>query len=347
MIRANLHEQLIAALGHQQLCFTLFSISWVYISKQVKSDLEAALRSIKAIKPRIIKKSLLEANGIQHFDKDIRRMKRDELAASFGAKSSGRILLTRLIKNIIWQAYERINAKTAPLIKGNIRTFWYLWVKPTLAHFPDEDEAKSDPYETMIKIFAEMVLDLKLFKYEEFDFSDENWENRRIGTTRPEVLVFAEKAGWIRFLRELHEELGVSILALSGYPSALTSEYTARDVGATLNGKEPVRLIGIVDYDPAGDLIANSFQQQLWAVGFPKTILTTVIDPKHYSEDEIDIFKFPLPKSERTKLTKWLKQTGGINGKAYGLESESMPLDRLKELINELVLSPARGKRKK
>jgi hypothetical protein len=136
-------------------------------------------------------------------------------------------------------------------------------------------------------------------------------------------------------------------LALGGYPSALTSEYTTRDVGAALKDRSPVRLIGIVDYDPAGDLIAHSFQDQLEATGFPKTTLTTVIHPRHYTDEEIETFKFPLPKTERTKLSKWLDQTGGINGKAYGLEAESMPLDKLKSLIQGLIESQNRQKRKK
>jgi hypothetical protein len=282
----------------------------------------------------------LEGEGIRHFDIDIRRMAHDELVKNFAAESSGRILLTQPIKNVIWQAYERISEGKSPPIMGNIRTFWYLWVKPVLAHIEDNAAAKTDPYDVMIRLFAEMVLDLKLFRYSDFDFTDENWENRRVGSTRPEVLVFAEKSGWIRFLRELHEELGVSILALGGAPSALTSEYTARDIKTALKGDLTIRLIGIVDYDPSGHIIAAAFKDQLAATGLPNSSLTTVINPSHYTEEEIQIFKFPLPKKEPTKLQQWLKRTGGIDGKPYGLESESMPRERLRELIHELVVEP-------
>ena len=284
--------------------------------------------------------TVLETADIHRFDKDMRTMARAELAEHFGVKSSGRILLAPLIKNIIWQAYERISKRNAQPIMGNIRTFWYLWVKPVLAHIEDDAGAKTDPYDVMIRLFAEMVLDLKLFRYSDFDFTDENWENRRIGPTRPEVLVFAEKRGWIRFLRELHEELGVSILALGGAPSALTSEYTARDIKAVLKGDLAIKLIGVVDFDPSGEIIANAFKEQLAATGLPNSSLTTVINPRYYTDEEIQIFKFPLPKKEQTKLEQWLKRTGGIDGKPYGLESESMPRERLKELIRELVAEP-------
>jgi|ERR1051326_419435 hypothetical protein len=278
----------------------------------------------------------LAARGIRHFDKDLRLMTGKELTSYFAAERSGRILIAQLIKNIIWQAYERIQAGSEPAIGGNIRTFWYQWVKPVLAHIRDDDAQKTDPYDTMIKAFTELVQDARLFKYADFDFTDENWENRRIGTTRPDVMLFAEKAGWIRFLIELHDELGVSVLALGGQPSVLTSEYTARDISAA--GAKLVRLIGIVDYDPAGDIIANAFQAQLAAAGLPSASLTTLIEPKNYTAQEIAIFKFPLPTKEKTKLLNWLAKTGGIDGKPFGLESESMPRERLRNLIRTLVV---------
>ena len=295
-------------------------------------------------KPFISQNALIQSLDISHFDKNIRLMTAKELKANFAATSSGRILLTKLIKNIIWQAYERIKDGSEPAIEGNIRTFWYLWVKPVLSHFSSAHKAKTDPYDVLTQIFSQLVLDHKLFNYSDFDFTDERWENRRIGTTRPEVLVFAEKTGAIRFLRELHEQLGVSILALGGQPGALSSEYTARDIIAALTGQTKIRLIGIVDYDPSGDIIAQAFKSHLAAVGLTNISMTTdLIHPKNYSLEEIEMFRFPIPKGkgESTKLVKWLEKTGGINGEAYGLEAESMPRERLRALINNLVIGNA------
>ena len=211
-----------------------------------------------------------------------------------------------------------------------------------LARVPGALESKKDPYDVMTQSFSEMVFDLKLFNYAAFDFTDENWENRRIGTTRPEILVFAEKRGWIRFLRELHEEIGVSVLALGGAPSALTSEYTATHINEALSEKKAIKLIGIVDYDPSGSIIANAFQTQLIAAGLFISELNTVIHPRYYSTEEINIARYPLPKGEKTKQDKWLEQTGGIDGKAYGLESESMPFDRVRKIIFELLHLPSK-----
>ena len=279
---------------------------------------------------------ILDKEGIIEFDKDIRDLLRTELKKYFGSSTSNRIILSKFIKSIIWQAHTKIESGTEPPIKGNIRTFWYRWTKPAIAKVPKKYLGKSDLYDAMCQLFLEMVFELKLFRYEDFDFTDENWENRRIGTERPGTLVFAEKRGWIRTLREYHEEYDVSILALGGFPSALTSEYTARDVKKA-HGDKPIRLVGIVDYDPSGDLIAESFRHQLELAGLEISELVTIIEPRHYTESELKLFRYPLPRKQKTKTDRWMEKTGGVLGKRYGLESESMPLDRLNTLINKAI----------
>jgi hypothetical protein len=181
------------------------------------------------------------------------------------------------------------------------------------------------------------VLERKLFRYADFDFTDENWENRRIGAEHPQVLVFAEKTGWIRFLTDLHRELGVSVLALGGAPSALTSEYTATHLRAALPRLRAVRLIGIVDYDPSGDIIAQAFQNQLAKVGLGRTTLATVLHPRHYAPAEVAVARYPLSKRRRTIVAKWMQKTGGIGGEAFGLESESLPPERMLALVKRAI----------
>lgn len=279
---------------------------------------------------------LLQKEGIIELDKDLRGLRRSELKKHFGSSTSDRIILSKLIKSVIWQAYTRIQDGSEPTITGNLRTFWYRWVKPAISKVPKKYLGKSDLYDAMCELFVEMVLHLKLFSYEDFDFTDENWENRRIGTERPEVLLFAEKRGWIRILRQFHEEHGVSILALGGFPSALTSTYTVRDLKAAI-GDKGVRLVGLVDYDPSGDLIAESFREQLSLAGLEILELQTLIEPSHYTAQELKLFRFELPQSQKTKTANWLEKTGGIEGEPYGLESESLPLDRLRELVKEAI----------
>jgi hypothetical protein len=276
----------------------------------------------------------LKALKIVEFSTDMRRLNRDELAPHFAAKTSGRIVLTRLMRSIIWQAHNRIKAGLEPPIRGNIRTFWYRFVKPVLAHIHDDDKAKKDPYDVMLKIFVELVLEHHLLSYSDFDFTDGNWENRRIGTLRPEVIVFAEKTGWVRWLRQVHETFSVTTLALGGAPSALSSEYTLASLKtAGLDSESKIRLIGLVDFDPSGDIIARSFQRQLARLGWHNSSLETLIKPSDYSDEELEMFAFELPSGQKTKTQNWLERTGGVRGKAMGLEAESMPYEKVLTLL--------------
>ena len=279
----------------------------------------------------------LKALGIAEFERDMRRLKRAELAPYFASKTSGRIVLTRLIRSIVWHAHGRISQGLEPPIRGNLRTFWYRWVKPVLAHIPDDDAAKKDPYDVMLKVFVELVTEEHLIRYRDFDFTDENWENRRIGEGRISTVVFAEKTGWVRWLRKVWERFSVTTLALGGAPSALSSEYTIASLreGGLDPERDQLRLIGLVDFDPSGDIIARSFQHQLRKLGWANSTLETLIDPSDYSAEELEMFAFELPKGQKTKTQKWLESGGGIGGEALGLEAESMPYERLLSLLED------------
>jgi hypothetical protein len=278
-----------------------------------------------------------DQNGLFDIPTDIRLMSRRQLAAWF-ASESNRIMVRPLIRNLVWQARNRIAAGTEPPVSGNLRTFWYSHVKPTLAHFADDDTLNTDPYNVMLDVFTELVLERKVMKYADFDFADEGRQNRRLGTTRADVLTFSEKTGWLRFLKAAGDAWGVTVAALGGMPSALSAEYLARDLRAVTSA--PIRLIGIVDYDPAGSIIAEAFRSQLEAVGLAVAGLETLVHPRHYAPDELKLFKFSLPKGEPAKTAAWLARTGGIDGKPFGLEAESMPLLKARNLLSELVLSP-------
>jgi len=266
----------------------------------------------------------------------MRTLTLEEISFLFGSARSGRIVLTRVLKSLIWQVHQRIKEGKEKPIVGNIRTFYYRFTKPTLENIP-EDTFRKDPYDVMLETFQEMVMDEKLFSYRDFDFTDEGWQNRYIGQKHPHVLIFSEKTGWSRLLRRWHEEIGVSAFALGGFPSALSSEYTVHALHEVISKRKKVRLLGIVDYDPSGWSIAKSFANQLSVCGLNIRKPTLFIDPKHYLPEEIELFAFRLPKRQPTKQAKWLELSGGINGKALGLESESMPLERIDRLLREEV----------
>lgn len=273
---------------------------------------------------------ILEKEGIRDYEKDIRRMSARELTLNFSATSSGRPMAALIIKNLIWQSYTGILSGKLPPFEGNLRSYWY-YIKPVLARIKLTEDF--DHYQTMLKAFVELVGDYKLFGYMDFGFDDDSWENRRIGVKNAQVIVFAEKVGWMRTLKEIHQTYDVTVIALGGAPSLLTTEYTVAHIRKATSLRQPFYLLSAVDYDPAGYSIARSFGEQLATQGIEQYELTDLILPAHYTPEEIELFKFPIPARQKTKLEKWLKATGGIHGEPYGLEGNSMPRDRYKALL--------------
>ena len=272
-------------------------------------------------------------------NKDMRLMNRDELAFHFAARGSKRIKLQPLMRAAILQVHARIQAGDEDPVWGNIRTVWYRYIKPILSHMHDDDVLKSDPYKIMTRAFADLVKRGDV-RYMDFGLVDENWENRRIGNRHPHIIVFSEKAGWVYFLRQIHEKHSVTTLALGGLPSALTSEYTATHVLEALGPArtdDVVHLIGVVDWDPAGDVVARSFRQQLVRSGIKNTTLETVIHPRHYSDDALDMFGFDLPRRTPTRNRDWVAKTGGVRGEEAGLEAESMPMQTVAHLVDTAI----------
>ena len=76
---------------------------------------------------------ILAAEGIADYPQDLRQLSAAELRRLFAFTSSGKINATRVIKNLIWQAYTAIRDGQRAPIAGNLRRFWYTDVKPVLS----------------------------------------------------------------------------------------------------------------------------------------------------------------------------------------------------------------------
>lgn len=270
-------------------------------------------------------------------------MDRKALLANFGSKRSKRAIAKRLIRSIVWQVYERIHGGQIEPIGGNVRTFWYRFVKSPLGRV-GLLEVKADHYVTMMQVFAEMVQELDLFDYAAFGFDDHTWENRRIGGKNPTTIVFAEKAGFMRFIKEqVHAVYDCTVVALSGWPSILSTEYMARHIEEAAGHDPPSKvwkesqphLLSIVDWDPSGWMIREVFVRQLQDAGMQKYTMTDLIQPDVFTAEEIDLYQYPLPKGsrEKNKNATWVELTGGTRGALFGLEADSLPRERLAERI--------------
>ena len=68
---------------------------------------------------------LLTGEGIRNYPQDLRQLSAAELRRLFAFASSGKMNATRVIKNLIWQAYTAIRDGRRAPIAGNLRSFWY------------------------------------------------------------------------------------------------------------------------------------------------------------------------------------------------------------------------------
>ena len=125
---------------------------------------------------------ILAAEGVRVLDKDIRAMPLDELKARFSYISKPQIVTAWVVKSLIWQAHVKIAAGEWPQVDGNLRSFWYSNIKSTMSRIGALGDPK-DPYDVMLYAFTEFTEKYRLFKYADFGFTDENWENRRIGVS--------------------------------------------------------------------------------------------------------------------------------------------------------------------
>lgn len=287
--------------------------------------------------------SVLDKLGIREFDDDIFEMSRSELRDHFGF-ASGSVNASLLIKNLIWQDRGKLERGELAPFRGNIRSYWYARVKPVLARARARQAAHK--YDMMIGQFVCMAMDHNLFNYADFGFDDEGAHNRRLGRANRHVFCVAEKVGHMPLLQEILRDYDVTVVALGGQPSALSSEYLVAELEAAgFEPDAPIPFITIVDYDPAGDSIARSFLWQLSAVGFGgELVRIDLVLPDRMTEAQIKLNKYPLSrrKSERKKNQKWAARTKGLTehggGLFYGLEADAMSWSQLLEAFDAEVL---------
>jgi hypothetical protein len=123
---------------------------------------------------------ILTGEGIRNYPQDLRQLSAEELRALFAFASSGRVNATRVIKNLIWQAYTAIrNGRRVP-IAGNLRSFWYTDVKPVLSRLGVPVEGRRAT-ELVYDAFVDMVTRHHLFHYRDLGFLDEGAQTRAVG----------------------------------------------------------------------------------------------------------------------------------------------------------------------
>lgn len=276
-------------------------------------------------------RDILEKEGISNFDKDIRFMSSRELKRHFRFKTRRKLNPTKLIKNLIWQAYTWISDGRMEPIEGNLRSFWYLNVKPVLSRLGLEVSGArytDKVYDT----FVEMVAVHRLFRYVDFGFLDDRLFHRVIGGKNGHLILFIEKDGLFSLVRQIALKHDTTAIALNGFPS-----YLIRDMAKAGLLREPVHLFGLTDYDPAGYWIEREFAEQLRTFGVEIGSVHSVMDLGLLPSDLLEVYKYRLKASARTR--NWLEVTGGIAGEAFGLEADALGGKRVRQAYGDAVAS--------
>jgi len=238
------------------------------------------------------------------------------------------------MRNLVWQMKERVAAGEKEL-NELIRTYWYMYVKPTLAR-ADSLSADTDQYDQLTENIVNMVKTFRLLAYKDIGFRDENETNKRIGVNA-NIIPFSEKLGHFKYLSEIHKQYNVSAIALGGQPSVMNVEYFVDDLkkvkgggpspvqlrytdapvaaynpaaagSSKLNLKRSFYLYSIVDYDPSGWIIRDAFINNLRHYKIKNTKVYDLINPDMLTPEEIMLARYPIRAGADmdAKNKKWL-----------------------------------------
>jgi len=305
----------------------------------------------------------LRKANVRHFDKLIHDQPKEWLIKNFSKRADEYPVNTAmLMRNIVWQMRERIINKEKPPFTELLRTFWYAYIKPTLAR-AEALGSERDQYKDLIANIVYMVKDINVMRYKDIGFRDDRQGQRMVGGSA-NIILFSEKAGHQEFLIDIAKKYSISALALGGQPSVLNTEYFVDELKKKkVNLKRSFYLFSIVDYDPSGWIIRDAFLKNLKFYGISHTKVIELIHPDMLTPDEVKISKYPIkaPESMRLKNQNWLKQVhlrayknqsylektiierGKTKQILYGLEAESISIKRLTENLQTEMI-PLLGK---
>lgn len=307
------------------------------------------------------KKQTLQSLGIRHFDALIHDQPREWLIKYFkSGKRQYPVNVSLLLRNIVWQQRERILAKQKPPLKELVRTFWYMYIKPTLSRAGALTH-ETDQYDQLVDTLVLLTKEQSLMDYGDIGFRDDKRFNRAVGLNA-NVILFSEKIGHQDFLAEMADKYQVSILALGGQPSVMNIEYFVDDLqDRGVNLRRSFFLFSIVDYNASGWIIRDAFINNLARYGIKNTRCIDLINPDILTPEEILASRctIPEPDNMRKKNTAWLRELKKNKYKnqkymapskdrkgqriLYGLEAEAVSGKRLEEKL-DVLLPPYLGK---
>lgn len=257
----------------------------------------------------------------------------------------------RLLANLVGQTHDaqRLGESTAD---GHAhRPYYYIPTRATLyraghlalsAMPPELDEVLPLLYETavakgpltedeawilMCRVLARLVGEIRFCTYRELGFRDLKPQYRLLGPDRPHVVVLVEKEALFESARELHRRFGVTVLVSGGVPTLVGTEFLCESLASP-----EVLLLSYCDWDPVGWDMPVIFGAQFERYGKRVAGLHRLVTPDAFTPDERRQWSTPLPDQGpqwRSRLARWLRETGGVDGQPRALLAHLLPLERL------------------
>lgn len=253
-------------------------------------------------------------------------------------------LARRLIANCLWQTVEQFTHGVPKEYNEEYRGYWYE-LKLTLfrAGFLTRAQLHRADNGLLWKLYQEVVGTLvgadRLFTFSELGFTDPRPDLRHIGTSRPHILLVAEKASLKSYVTRATREVGCSSLVLGGLPSLLSSEFCARALREA--GVERVVVWALVDYDPFGWIAARALAEQLQRFGLTCLEVRFLMDASCFSAEELRDLSLPIASNNPQvagKVRAWVAETGGVLGEARGIAADLWrPFERLLARMQEFL----------
>lgn len=264
---------------------------------------------------------------------------------------------SKLMRSLLLAELEAIRAGEERPIR-TMRNLWYTLIKPALSRLGRLNEltsgGKAKAWDKKLSVILGELVKAGETTYEELsiiDGSRQRQEARPVsqpvatvaltGAHYPHIILCSEKDTIYPIIRQVAQLYGVSCYSGGGQPSGAATENLVLEIirsSAYRRSPQPLLVLSLTDYDPAGYSIANSFfvqvQESLRGQGIRAEHIRLGLLPWQLTQEEL-LQNAYEPKDKG--LEEWLQETGGIGGEPLGLELDALPIDRLRLMFVEEV----------
>jgi len=233
-----------------------------------------------------------------------------------------------------------------------MRSLWYSLVKPALSRLGILDArtngGKPVAWDRLMSKYLAELVRAGLTSYEELSIIDGSRQRQRaarvtrsiidpvtlVGAHYPWLILFTEKDAIWGEVAALASLYGVSAISGGGKPSFACTENTVKAIQRSdvyRQGQDLV-VLSLTDFDPSGYIIANAqfTQVQETARGCDVRHVRLGLEPEQLTAEERAKSAY-TPKPDG--LSKWYRETGGVDGQPLGLELDALPLSRLRGMF--------------